>query len=90
MTSADNNNGLLIPKVLHYLLSKFTIVILVSHIDEIKDIVDIKINISKKKIINLIFIFYDNLHILYYHMDYKLITHHEIIFHLLFYFKNIS
>ena len=47
-TSADNNNRLLIPKVLHYLLSKFTSVILVSHIDEIKDNVDIKINISKK------------------------------------------
>ena len=47
-TSADNNNRLLIPKVLHYLLSKFTSVILVSHIDEIKDNVDIKINIVKK------------------------------------------
>jgi DNA repair exonuclease SbcCD ATPase subunit/DNA repair exonuclease SbcCD nuclease subunit len=46
-TSADANNRILIPKVLNYLLSKFNSVIIVSHIDEIKDIVDMSIKINK-------------------------------------------
>ena len=46
-TSADSNNRNLIPKVLNYLLTKFDSVILVSHIDEIKDITDLSIKINK-------------------------------------------
>jgi DNA repair exonuclease SbcCD ATPase subunit/DNA repair exonuclease SbcCD nuclease subunit len=48
-TSADSNNRNLIPKVLNYLLTKFDSVILVSHIDEIKDITDLSIKINKNK-----------------------------------------
>jgi len=48
-TSADANNRTLIPKVLNYLLTQFNSVILVSHIDEIKDITDISIKINKNK-----------------------------------------
>jgi len=47
-TSADANNRTLIPKVLNYLLSKFNSVIIVSHIDEIKDIVDMSVKINKR------------------------------------------
>lgn len=47
-TSADANNRILIPKILNYLLSKFNSVIIVSHIDEIKDIVDMSIKIKKR------------------------------------------
>lgn len=46
-TSADSYNRTLIPKVLNYLLTRFDSVILVSHIDEIKDIIDISIKINK-------------------------------------------
>ena len=46
-TSADSYNRTLIPKVLNYLLTRFSSVILVSHIDEIKDIIDISIKINK-------------------------------------------
>ena len=46
-TSADSYNRTLIPKVLNYLLTKFNSVVLVSHIDEIKDIIDISIKINK-------------------------------------------
>lgn len=46
-TSADSYNRTLIPKVLNYLLTRFNSVILVSHIDEIKDIIDISIKINK-------------------------------------------
>jgi len=48
-TSADSYNRTLIPKVLNYLLTRFNSVILVSHIDEIKDIIDISIKINKNK-----------------------------------------
>jgi DNA repair exonuclease SbcCD ATPase subunit/DNA repair exonuclease SbcCD nuclease subunit len=48
-TSADSYNRTLIPKVLNYLLTRFNTVILVSHIDEIKDIIDISIKINKNK-----------------------------------------
>jgi exonuclease SbcC len=46
-TSADQFNRNLIPKILQFLLTKYSTVILVSHIDEIKENVDIKINITK-------------------------------------------
>lgn len=46
-TSADQFNRNLIPTILQFLLTKYVTVILVSHIDEIKDNVDIKVNIIK-------------------------------------------
>ncbi len=47
-TSADSNNRDSIPKFLQGLLTEFNSIILVSHLDEIKDNVDYKINILKK------------------------------------------
>lgn len=46
-TSADTNNRSIVPQFLRSLLLEFDSVILVSHIDEIRDNVDYKIDISK-------------------------------------------
>ena len=46
-TSADNNNRNSIPTFLKTLLNEFNTIILASHLNEIKDNVDIKININK-------------------------------------------